>query len=340
MANLLMFTHGVTLDTAPSSNTARYTAFWQALQNHRPELTDAIADPPLFIEWGHAPLPADPDAALRPDQQLTAAENTILGVTGEAQLRARHDAGRAPDNTFLPPFPADYLGRQLVRPFPRPLKEQLVTLGISDAFYYTSPDGERAVRSAVYGQALRHLRNYRNDPEVALHLVGHSQGATIGFDFLFGLFAPDSEYPTGVPGFVTDKQSHDDDAEEMYTDYRYWRKRAQRGTLVLGSKTGFGSQLAIMMLRKQKLISRLAAGELLDARVIGVRPGDARPQWNIFYDNDDPLGYLARNLFDCPGVIKEYEVDSDWNPAQSHTNYCNLPLVHQRTADLIAANRI
>ena len=322
-------------DTAPSNHTRDYDELWDGLLKWQPTLRDRI-DSVIRVEWGHAPLPVQ--SILLPDEELTAAENTIVTATNYATIKA----SATPDDSFLGLTP-DFLPRLILRPILSRVKEQVLVTGIGDVFYYTSPDGERAVRDHVYTQFLEGMRPHKNADNVALHLIGHSQGATIAFDFLFGLFAPSSEYPNGIPGFVEDEQG----SPEMQAEYMRWRNRAQAansdnalaGSLMLGSKSSFGCQLALMMLRKQKLVDRLAAGERLDPTVIGV-PKSGPPKWKIFFDTDDALGFPTRRLFDSVGSIREYEVNSDWNPLTSHTNYRNNEEVQREIAELIIANLI
>ncbi len=326
--NVLILIHGVVEEAVPSNHVHQYDALWQALQAKNPALTGRM-DAVIRVEWGHAPFPIS--AALRPDERLTEAENTVLDAVSYDKIKAHPTA----DDSFLN-FPPDFLQRSVVRPLTRPIKETVLTLGISDSFYYCTADGERAVRDNVYSQVLAGLAPYKAADKVAIHLIGHSQGATVGFDFLYGLFAPDSAYPPdGVPGFVKDNQSSPDSVQ-AYLD---WRTRAQQGKLVLGSKSSFGCQIGLMMLRKQKLVDKLYNKERLDPTVIGVpRTGSAK--WKIFFDTDDILGFPARRLFDTVGSIREFEVDSDWNPITSHTAYWTTDQVQTEITTLITQNLI
>lgn len=329
--NLLIFIHGVVEDTGPSNHAAQYDALRDALFQKQPALRARITDI-LRVEWGHAPFPVKDDADLCPDERLTEAENTLLNALSYDKVRATRTA----DDSFLN-FPPDYLQRAIARPLTRPIKDTVLTLGLTDTLYYCSPDGEKAVRDNVYTQVLTQMQPYKTAASVALHVIGHSQGATIGYDFLFGMLAPDSEYPPdGVPGFVKDVQASD---PAILQEYLFWRGRAQAApqTLSLGSLSTFGSQLGLMMVRKQKLVDKLFRGERLDPTVIGV-PQVGTPKWKMFYDTDDILGFPARRLFDTTGTIKEYEVDADWNPIQSHSRYWTNDQVQTEIANLIIAN--
>src|SRR5262249_36509513 len=145
--------------------------------------------------------------------------------------------------------------------------------GATDVFYYCAPDGEDAVRTAVYTEVLEKLRPLQNEPEVKIHLVGHSLGVTVGFDFLFGLFAPDSYYPSGFPGFHFSSAT-----PEIRGEFEWWRDRVKNGSLVLGSKTSTAGQLPLTVMRKQSLVDTLANGGYLDPSVIGITP-DGPAQW-------------------------------------------------------------
>jgi hypothetical protein len=328
VANVVVFIHGVVEDTSPSNHAEQYDAFWEALVKRRPSLATGI-DRVVRVEWGHAPLPAD--SADWPDTHLTNAENNVLAATSYDAITQSPTA----DDTFLAWEP-DFLQRAVVRPLTKPIKNTVMTLGIADAFYYTAPDGERAVRGHVYSTVLGALDDFRDRDRIALHMIGHSQGATIAFDFLFGLIAPESELTDGRPGFLSDEQG-DHDAMERF---EFWRRQAQQTPpkLVLGSNSSFGSQVGLMMMRKQRLVDRLAKGIRLDPTVIGVPKTADSPKWKIFFDTDDVLGFPARRIFDATGSIHEYEVDSDWNPIESHAKYWQTPSVQSEIADLIDRN--
>ena len=51
--------------------------------------------------------------------------------------------------------------------------------GVTDVFYYVSPEGEDHVRATVYHQVLSQLADYKDHPDVHLHLIGHSLGVTL-----------------------------------------------------------------------------------------------------------------------------------------------------------------
>ena len=335
--NVLVMLHGITVEPEPRDHRAAYDALWAALRRRQPRLSAALVTP-LGLEWGHEP-PGSPNE-LRPDQLLTRAENFINEQTSYASLKT----DPSPYNHML--TPKDDLGelrvgalasRWLLRPYLlTPFKEKVMVRGFTDVLYYCSPDGETAIRRAVYSQFLNGLAPYRNAAQVRLHVVAQSLGVTVAFDFLFGLFAPDSHFPGGVPGFV---REHRDDVvlQPFLEAYTFWRERRAAGGLVLGSVSSTGGQLPLMMMRKQTLVERLARGERLDASVIGVAPGDAL-KWKLFYDADDALGFPARRVFEPQAAIQEYEVDTHWRPDLAHSLYWKNEVVQREIADLIAQN--
>ena len=155
----------------------------------------------------------------------------------------------------------------------------------------------------------------------------------MAFDFLFGLFAPDSQFPYGIPGFVQENQGD----RAAVESYKFWRGRAQQGTLVMASKSTTGGQIPMMMMRKQKVVDMLAAEQLLDPTVIGV-PQRGSPRWKVFYDADDVLGFPTRRLFDAQGSIQEYQVDTGWRPDVAHSKYWENDKVLAEIALLIRQN--
>ena len=327
--NALVLIHGMTLDSDASDHTGEYNALWLQLQARQPRLTAGI-DAIIPVEWGHKPRPSA--EALRPDQRITDAENAIHDRCAYAGVSADH----TPDNVLLSPF-HELISSLVLRRFTTSIKESVLMLGITDALYYCAPDGEQAIREAVYTQVLDQLEPHRDADHVRLHVVAHSLGTTVAFDFLFGLFAPDEVYGWRGPDFGHER---DDDSERLRATrraYLYWRQRAKAQTLHLMSKFSTGSQIPLLMLRKQKLVDMLAAGELLDPTVIGV-PRSGPVRWKVFYDVDDILGFPTRRIFDASGSIREYQVNTDWRPDRAHGAYWQNATVVGEIAELIAQN--
>ncbi len=317
--NLIVFLHGMTVTSKPLYHEDEYNALELAL-HARPRLADIDI---LRIEWGHEP----PDGldVLDPDERVTRAERHIRANTRYADIHAHPTA----DDHFL-----GILDHEIspLRMATNPIKDNVMTLGLTDAIYYIAPDGERAVRSKVYRRLLEYLEKYRDAERVRLHVCSQSLGSTVSFDFLFGLFAHPSYYPTGTPDYAREHAG-----EASAEQYLVWRHRAQEGRLILGSRADTGSQLALMMMRKQRVVDRMAQGLLLNPTVIGVpRRGAAR--WRSFFDVDDVLGFAVRRLFDAEGTIHDHQVDTSWKPQEAHACYWMNRDVQNAIADLIEAN--
>jgi len=322
----------MTTQAKPSDHAATYQAFWRRLTAREPSLVDNDFVK-IEVEWGHE-TPASTAAGLRPDERLTKAETFLLSATSHRSVM--RDERR--ENHRLPPY-REPISTLLTRRFVVPIKDTVFTLGMTDALYYCSAEGERAIRKAVYRQCLEGLAGCCEASEVRLHVVAHSLGVTVAFDFLYGLFAPASHFPAGesfpegTPGFVREGGVVGEAADA----YLYWRQRVREGSLLLASKSSLGGQLPLFFMRKQKLVDGFSRGELLDPRVIGV-PQRGGVRWKLFYDADDLLGYPARPLFRAEGTIEEYQVNTHWRPDRAHTGYWRDNTVVGETASLIARN--
>lgn len=324
--NILVMLHGMTSDPDPSTHADDYDHLWAGLIRREGSLEQIIVET-IRVEWGHEP-PGLATSALRPDQMITRAEAFIRErLTYEAV-----QADGSPANHLLAGG-AELFSQWVTRHLTTPIKEMVLLLGFTDALYYCSPAGEQAIRNTVYTQFLQGLEAYRAEDEVRLHVIAHSLGVTVAFDFLFGLFAPDSAYTNGVPDFVTENQGLPAAVEA----YSFWRQRAQQGSLIMASKSSTGGQLPLMMMRKQKLVNMLATRELLDPRVISI-PQDGPPRWKIFYDVDDVLGYPTRRLFQAGASIEEYQVNTGWRPDLAHSQYWENDKVLTEIAGLIEQN--
>lgn len=337
--NALVMVHGMVPDPAPSSPFPQYEAFWQALLAQAPALAASVGlragvqwgheMPALTAQvlaaatpWGYQP-PANP-AQLRPDERLTDAQIYVGARVDYSNVRS----DPSPQNHLLNgPFSSD-VSLLLLRPVITYLRENTLQRGFGDAVYYCSAEGERATRLQVYSQILTRLDALAAPGGVRLHLIGHSLGATVAHDFLYGLFAPNH-----TPDFLAQARRTPARAQ-----FERWRERAQDGRLTLGSFVTMGSQLPLFVMRTQALIDRLAANTQLDPGVLGIAPTDPQARWVNFYDIDDMLGFTTRRLYqECPALV-EVQVDSNDLPDRAHIDYWVTPAVVRRTADLLAAN--
>lgn len=325
--NVLVLVHGIVPTREPSDHRREYAAFWDALCSVRRELREFA--PPIAVEWGHPP--PYPQGELRPDQRLGAAQKQIAS---RIEYRAiSHE--REPLEEVIPHSRLHPPTALLTRLLTDPIKEQVALLGLSDVVYYCSQEGERALRLAVYGTVLQALDPYRDARELRLHVFGHSLGVTVAFDFLFGLFAPSESWAARQPDFATDPGVPD----ALRERYLLWRSRAAEGRLKLGGKASAASQLPLLLLRKQRLVDLLTEPNArIDASVIGIRD-DGAPQWLLFYDVDDVLGFPTRPLFTPERALHEIEVRTGLEPLSAHLGYWRNVRVQDEVAALLVARR-
>ena len=316
--NILILCHGMTILPDPARHDDEYDVLLSGLYSTFPELEAHFACT-VRVEYGHE-LPRDADSPLRPDEKLTRAQRFIQeSVSFEKIVQ-----NPSPEDELLPPG-SEFVSSML-RPITGIIRDTVVALGLTDAIYYASNDGEQAVRQAVYGQVIDALDSCGDQDEVRLHVVTHSLGSTVLFDFLFGLFASPSFYRQGGEPALAEHADAEEKAEARDAESRYafWRSQAERqdqaGRLKLGSLTTLGGQIPFFFMRKQALIDQLARSERLDPENIGV-PRQGPPTWKIFYDVDDVLGYPVRGLFEAEGSIRQYQVDSHFLPHLAHTRY-------------------
>ena len=189
--NVLVFIHGMITATSPTTHTGQYQSFFNALGSKRPQLKDAFEDP-IFVEWGHETPSSGPD--LRPDEKLTRAQNAVHALVNYDEVRRTRNS----NNKLIRDWSLVFFLRGIFRQ----IKENTLLFGLADASYYSSPDGEEAVREAIYGQVLEELKGYQ-DNDVNLHVIAHSLGCTVAFDFLYGLFAPSTNWESRRPDFAS-----------------------------------------------------------------------------------------------------------------------------------------
>jgi hypothetical protein len=313
--NVLVFVHGMTPDVAPSDprgSGGTYEKFWKALQAHKPELRNMFPDGPILVEWGHQLSPTE--NPVREDHRITEAERFVNEQVSYQNLKKRP----GPNNVLVGDWGIPGL-RQVVTN----LREGVVSFGLTDVVYYCSDDGEIYVRAHVYNQVLLRMQRYVAEPNVRIHLFGHSLGVTVIHDFLFGLF----------------KKGHASDFVEKYQggvwasqEFQKWRNKAQNGELTLGGLACAASQLPLMVMRKQVMIDKLFNHDGLDPADIGVVSSGI--QWKFFYDIDDVLGFASRNLYSPNNAIMDIQVDSGDLPLSAHVGYWENEIVIRETAKL------
>src|SRR4029079_16834131 len=205
--DLLVMMHGMTLSSQQFDHNKEYDDLWKALVKKEPSMSAAL-DARVGVAWGHAPS-GGPSHSFRKDQRITAAENFIHDRSAYANVRGDH----SPQNHVLSAG-AELFSKLVTRHVTDPVKETVEIFGFTDVVYYCATDGEDAVRAAVYSQVLDALEPFRTAPDVRLHVIAHSLGVTVAHDFLFGLFAPDTELTGGQPGFMANPEASDPQKEK------------------------------------------------------------------------------------------------------------------------------
>lgn len=335
--NVPVLVHGMTTTLVPAWHTSDYLRLMEAIFHLRPELEGRM-HPHVGVEWGQRLGSEGGDEPA--DRRLSVAELFLRKSVAYSRLRSQ----ASDEQDFFYPDEREF--SQLWRPITDAIKDNIFCLGMTDALYYAAPDGEQAIRRAVYTQVLDGLETFKFADEVHLHIVAQSLGATVAFDFLFGLFVDRGHYAShgGVPDFIRENEgSQEPSVRRAVENYRFWRERAMERTLRLGSLATTGSQLALFLLRKQAVVDRLAASppNLLDPNVIGIekdRP-DGRIRWTNFFDADDVLGYPVRRLFDSR-CIAEHRVDTGTLPDRAHSGYWHNERVIEEIALLWASNAV
>ena len=179
------------------------------------------------------------------------------------------------------------------------------------------------MRAQVYNQVLVAIQKYVAEPNVKIHLFGHSLGVTIVHDFLFRLFKN---------GHESDFVKYDQGGEWASKEFQKWRAKAQNGELTLGGLAFAASQLPLMVMRKQVMIDKLFKHEGFDPADIGVVSSGI--QVKFFYDVDDALGFSSRNLYSPNNAIMDIQVNSGDLPETTHTGYWDNEVVVRETAQL------
>jgi hypothetical protein len=317
--NVLAFVHGMTTDVAPSDprkSGGTYDKFWKALQAHKPELASLFSDGPILVEWGHQL--SSTENPVREDHRITEVERFVNEQVSYRNLKNRP----GPNNVTMSGLHSDW-GIPGIRQVVTNVREGVVSFGLTDVVYYCSGDGEIYVRAQVYNQVLVAMQPYVAEPNVCIHLFGHSLGVTIVHDFLFGLF----------------KKGHVSDFVEKYQggvwaseEFKKWQRKAENGELTLGGLACAASQLPLMVMRKQLMIDKLFAHQGLDPADVGVVSTGI--QWKFFYDIDDVLGFSSRNLYSPNHSIMDIQVNSGDLPLSAHVGYWENEVVIRETAQL------
>lgn len=335
--HVLVLIHGITPEEQPDVR-AQYRELVQAVTAAGLPFLKPICE----VEWGVPPsasddregrmswdVPAEP-GVWRPDQYLASAQRFVASLVRDGSDARDEERGGEP----IPGRGAVDWGVPGVRMAVRKLRESVILLGLSDAIYYAAPEGERAVRDAVFSQVFAELQA-ADDEVVHLHVVGHSLGVTVAHDFLFSLFSdvgrakaqhrPDVSQDAGTNPLIQSLQDK-------------WRKRAREKRLVLGTFISFASQLPLLVMRKQALVESLAREQRLDPGVIGIDRDRKSVQWVNFYDADDVLGFATSALYRASPAIADVRMNSGTLPVQAHVGYWSRDAIVRRCVEILRQN--
>jgi hypothetical protein len=335
--HVLVLIHGITPEEQPDVR-AQYRELVRAVTEARLPFLSPICE----VEWGVPPsaadgrngpasweVPTNPDV-WRPDQYLASAQRFVASLVRDGSAAREEDREGEP----VPGRGAVDWGVPGVRMAVRKLRESVILLGLSDAIYYAAPEGERAVRDAVFSQVFAELQA-ADDDVVHLHVVGHSLGVTVAHDFLFSLFSDVGR----------ERSQHRADVSQdagtntlIQTLQDKWRKRAREKRLVLGTFISFASQLPLLVMRKQALVESLARAQRLDPRVIGIDRDRKTVQWVNFYDSDDVLGFATRALYQPTPAIADVQMNSGTLPVEAHVGYWSRDKIVRRCVEILRQN--
>ena len=310
--HVLALIHGITPEPAPEVE-KQYRTFLAEIREARLPFDQIVG-----VSWGVPPGIPGANPPQRPDQQLTPAEAFVGSLVSEHALPKSLSGG------------IDW-GVPVLRSAIRLVRESVVLYGLSDAIYYSAPDGERAVRDAVFGQVFDKL-DAAADGDITLHIVGHSLGVTVAHDFLYALFGEHEPTWPSDAAEASDLNPHD------FARQRLWRAKAQQGKLKLGTFISFASQLPLFVMRKQALVKQLSEQKKLDPKVIGIDPTRTTVQWAIFYDSDELLGFATKPLYQATEAIQDFHVNSGLEPLGAHLGYWTSDKVIRRSIDILRHN--
>jgi hypothetical protein len=312
--NILIFIHGMVPDDLQHPPQKKYLDFQRLIFNFNPNL-EFLLDDIIYVNWGHQPQNASITNTSE-DQKLTVAENFIVEKINYKNTKA----SPSKNNLLTMDFPNILFNS---------LKEKIIIPGLGDVIYYCSDEGETIIRNSIYTQVLEQLAPYWND-EINIHFIGHSIGAMICHDFLYGIFNN-----KGTSGFLKNKQVD----KKSRILYGKLIKKVKEGSLSLGSFTSCASQIPLLLLRKPALVSHFYQGNKLSATDIGITDVNRdHIKWQLFYDVDDPLGFITRPIYDDENCnIKEIQVNCGGG-LSAHVNYWDSKKIARETANLIQNN--
>ena len=324
--DIAVLIHGISPQKKAGDPTTHLREFFNELRQHSQHIQSRFKDEQLiFIQWGH-PSDEDPSAASS-DQRIYFAQQQILVRLNSIPLPANPN-DRGP------------LSRAVLA---RTLHNEILISGFGDVVYFVGSQGYGKIVGIVLDQVRKRIdalvaSGYLDmNDQIRLHLIGHSLGVTIGFEFLLSIFS-DAQYVSSYFAQKDDETSVSEGslnralsfqmtsvtAQENVEFYSRWRQR-----FIFGSFIATASQLPLLLQRRQVVIDSLANEQQLDPRIIGIT-GDPRYRWLLFHDPRDLLSFNTKILFSDEDSIVETEVQNKVDAtlldvgkkfSQTHENY-------------------
>lgn len=191
---------------------------------------------------------------------------------------------------------------------------EVLLYGISDAFYYNSPKGGKAIRSVLLKQVYYGLQKCKvvteegiipEPKKLSITIFAHSLGAIVMYDLLELISVEEIENL---------KEAVDDPEAQVILEGFY--KLKQAGRVRIRKFFSMGTQIPVMYLKYDDTMDEMLEGRFRD--VAHIFPEDDNledPRWINLWDKDDILGYPVEYLFNHrpetgSQIVKDVAVDA------------------------------
>ena len=299
MKHFVIYIHGITIKPTGNSHKREYQAI-----NKELEKIAGNSLVPVYTEWGHT------------------CNQLEIGMFDKVNHRIK------PGFISIPGY--DPLVYDL---------RQLLIFGISDAFYYCTPNGEEAIREAIFSCVIdeinNHLQEIIDEGALQFSLVTHSLGSIIGYDFLFNAFGKpylgvksNTNYTTQtIPDFFS-SISYDKSTKKTN-----WSIDGQEIELKLRNFVTMGSPILLTLGRNEQVKKDVENSTPLKPELLGlVDPSSQR--WLNIWDKQDFLGFPLDEIFENRNkIIFEPDVDTGILFTKPHTNYFESADVQKAVMD-------
>ncbi len=308
MKHFLIFVNGMTPNFDSHDWKAEYLQFWQGVLKERPSLGATLDESSLvFVQWGH---PKSSDET---------------GIKSELQKAQKYiwESQAKPKSWFTRTL--DWISSGLG--YSQKAKLNHFLTGLGDVLWANTSRGKKYIRMDFL-EAMMEAGIVANEP-TQLHLISHSYGVTLCFDFIRDLFSNES----------IDEEER---GGEMTGDYkRYWeslRRAVGASQLKLGSFAGMASQLPMSITRHPRMLTSLANRSRIDLQCMGLATDETKTKVKFFYDPEDLLGFQSAPLFSESIALKDIRVNTGLLPIKAHNGYWFNSTVHKEYAQLLDEN--